>query len=274
MRGCVWSHRSGSLSSVVEECPRRVAAGVARGLEPGDELVLVHDPVAGVGRIREAAALRGARLVEAHRQPARSLRHVAAAGLVGRHVPGDGHGHQHRRTGREGARDVGADRLARSAAAAQEGVVLVLEVGAGVRGVRLPVVGGPAVAAQPAEPEAARAPAPVGLVGPVDERRDRRAPRRRVDRETDRAGRPRQRAGRGRSRRRDRVGRGSAPASADRRGETGQKQRPSDAKSASEHANTALQGQRPVALGGAPNQNTPPSREDSDATSVAGGGAC
>ncbi len=110
--------------------------------------------------------------------------------LVGRDVARDRHRDDHRRASRERPRHVRPHRLARRLAAAQEVVVLVVEVGPRVRGVLLPVVGGPAVAAEPPEPLAARAAAPVVDVRAVDVGRDRHAARLRVDRETDRPGRP------------------------------------------------------------------------------------
>ena len=174
----------------VEERPRGVAARVGEGrLEPGHELVLVDDAVAGVGRVGEAAALRGARLEEPGVQVVRGQVHVAARRLVGGHVPGHGDGDDHRGPGRQRSRHVRAHRLAGHVAAAQEVVVLVAVVGAGVRGVRLPVVGGPAVAAQPPEPQASRPARPVGLVHAVDVGRDGVPRGGRVDGEADAPGR-------------------------------------------------------------------------------------
>ena len=169
----------------VEDRPRRVAPGVRDGLEPGHELVLVDDAVAGVGRIREAAALGGPRLVEARRQEVRRLVDVAAARLVGRDVAGDRDAHHDRGSGGMGRGHVRADGLSGHAAAAQEAVVLMLEVGAGIRGVRLPVVGRPAVPAEPRQAQPAGAAGPVRVVPPVDEGGDGLAWPGRVDREAD-----------------------------------------------------------------------------------------
>ena len=164
---------------------------VEGGLEPGHELVLVDDAVARVRRVGEAAALGGAGLEEAGVQEVRGLVDVAVGGLVGGDVAGHGHGDDHRGARGQCSRHVGPHGLARDVAPAEVVVVLVAVVGAGVRGVRLPVVGRPAVAAQPPEPQAPGTAGPVRLVHPVDVGRDRVSRGRRVDREPDAPGRPR-----------------------------------------------------------------------------------
>ena len=212
--------RGPEVRLVVERVEERAGGVPARAgegrLEPGHELVLVDDAVAGVGRVGQAPALRGTRLEEARVQVVRGLVDVAGRRLVGGDVAGHGDGHDHRGSGRVRRGHVRTDGFAGNVAATEVVVVLVVKVGAGVRSVRLPVVSRPAVAPEARQAEAARAARPARLVHPVDVGRDRVARRRRVDREPDDAGR-RGRGG-GRGGRGGGTGRPATPASRKERG--------------------------------------------------------
>ncbi len=158
---------------VIERKRDRRSARRRHRLGPGHELVLVHEGVRGVGRRRDGVALDGPVLLEARLQVVGArIAHVAAAVLVAGHVVDDRDGEHRRRVDAGGAGEHRRQRRAGGVAARQVGVVLEHVVAAGVRRVRLPVVGGHPVAARAQQPVAVLRRTGGGRRS-VDERRDR-----------------------------------------------------------------------------------------------------
>ena len=99
------------------------------------------------------------------------------------HAALDRHGHDGRSPGRMGVGHEPADGLALHVAGTQIGVVLMPPIGAGIRGVGFPVVAGQAVAPDAARPRDCDS--GQVLVGPVDERADRKRSGTRITRNLD-----------------------------------------------------------------------------------------